>query len=801
MVKATCASLVAAAMTVSALLAPAAHASDVPAQSPVAHQLAVPAGGFIPQAAPGWSFNEGISFGTKNFSGVVQDKAGTKYTCAADGGVYSLASSLVSSGKMNAPKQVKSLKVQGNVPSGAKAKKGTVTGKKELGQMAYIASLAGSPSNLDAAATEAALARAGGVYSGSIWQKAGDGTFKAKNAKYLKPADKRSAELYEKAKKYAGPYEATVKLDVPKDSRKGVIKGIGLTAASGKNVPGHAFELTLSGPATFVDGSTSIKEKTAASTQKVDILLTGEGKVTATLKIKGVAHALPWISTGSSDKGRAQNLIVLGKKTDVQAKATAQATSPMFEPSIATEVKDKVIAQGDPLVDVLTVSSASGSWPFIKDTGEPITVHAKVDVYGPFSTPRAQVTDGQEFAESLLGTYDVDVSGEGTLETDGSITAPEEGFYFFQARIDPKDQGELGEKFTEFSSPFFEASETSVVQWQPNIASAASLDVGQDGQAGVRDVITVTGFPEDHGDFGGIDGWDGDGTTISHTLYFIPAQVEHVEGVTEDMEPIAMVETPAGNGEYTIEAGEFPINHDLGVGTYQVVSEFAGDSRVASLRTSDIEPTEQVSLEFGAVRTQAAVVDGGELAPGGTIRDTVILEGIFPDGAYTDVSLYTWPIGQEPVCEEAIWTADRIEHGNEPGEYQTGEFRVPSDAPAVYGFVERTYDRDGNTISAGACGAESETLEAKEEAPPEATSPPEETPPPESTPSPETTSTDLTPPATVPPAPDSVHPSAPVQSSTPAELPNTGFDAKILLPIALGLICAGSIAFLVTRRR
>ena len=41
--------------------------------------------------------------------------------------------------------------------------------------MAYIASLADKPSDLDAAATEAALARAAGVYPGSIWEAANAG--------------------------------------------------------------------------------------------------------------------------------------------------------------------------------------------------------------------------------------------------------------------------------------------------------------------------------------------------------------------------------------------------------------------------------------------------------------------------------------------------------------------------------------------------------------------------------------------------------------------------------------------------
>ena len=43
---------------------------------------------------------------------------------------------------------------------------------------------------------------------------------------------------------------------------------------------------------------------------------------------------------------------------------------------------------------------------------------------------------------------------------------------------------------------------------------------------------------------------------------------------------------------------------DLGVGTYRGGFRVRGDARVVSLKTSDIEPSEQASLEFGIVRTE-----------------------------------------------------------------------------------------------------------------------------------------------------------------------------------------------------
>ena len=106
-----------------------------------------------------------------------------------------------------------------------------------------------------------------------------------------------------------------------------------------------------------------------------------------------------------------------------------------------------------------------------------------------------------------------------------ATTAPEgKELDFFEARVDPKDQGKLSEKITAFTSPFFEASETSVVQWQPSIVSEATAKALDDGGVGIRDVITVSGMPEDHGDFGGVSDWEADHQVIVHSLYFVPVE-------------------------------------------------------------------------------------------------------------------------------------------------------------------------------------------------------------------------------------------------------------------------------------
>ncbi|MFT0848353.1 hypothetical protein VR010_11445 [Actinomycetaceae bacterium L2_0104] len=749
----------------------------------------------VPLAAPGWNRTTGIDFGLQSFSGTVtNEQSGLSYTCAADGDALSIASTSISSGDMKPARQLSLLKVSGYTPKGVTPVRGEVSDAGKLGQIAYIAATAdeipeGIPGEVEAAGREAAIARVAGVYQNSVWDLAARGKLSLANGSALKPAADRSAQIQAAAEKYAGPYRVDISLHLEDDEKTGHISGIGLTSHTGNWLDGKQFDLALTGPAEFPDGEQMYSGKTGRQPlDDIQFVVTGEGKVSATLTVHEVADALPWISEGESDAGRAQNLVELGRTTDIDAAASIEVEK-TFAPVISTQVKERVIAQGDPLVDIVTVSVAQGSWPVDTDTGEPRAVKAKVDVYGPFDAPRAATDEGAEFEHKRIGTYELSLTGEGGVETDGSIVAPEEGFYFFHARIDPEDQGDLKDEVQGYSSPFFETNETSVVQWQPLITSQASLAELPEGAAGVQDTITVEGLPEGHGDFPGIDGWEGDRDVIDHYLYFVPANMEHIEGVTEQLEPLAHVQTPAQNGEHTIEAADFPIDWNLGMGTYQVVSEFEGDSRVASVRTSDTETSEQVLPLFGTVRTKAFSPDG-ELRPGGTIADTVIIEGIFPEGAYTEVDLYSWGNGEAPLCEEPLWSAPRIEHGNKSGEFETEAFVTSEDAEATYGFVERTYDQAGNLISQGECGAEAETLRVEHPAPP---APPEQTPV-ESTP-PGPSSGDQ------PSAPPETEAAPPAKTPPAKELPRTGAVTDLLVPVGLGLVAAGAGAVFVAMRR
>ncbi|MDO4888924.1 MAG: hypothetical protein Q3979_09565 [Actinomycetaceae bacterium] len=663
---------------------------------------------------------------------MIRGPGGHLYLCAADGEAWSISSKHVTAGSVKEAKFVDSISASSLSAQGDKVTKVTVTNKTQLAQMAWIASMTEYTDNTHSAGSQIALTRVAGVFKGSIYERQEQGTFPAANGDNLNAPLAKSKEIVEQAKKFAGPY--TVKPAVKVEGSTGTVTAIGAKSAAGNWMAGVNYKLEVTGPATLKsNGQTTVEGVTKQQELSEELNITGSGEVRVKLTMENLPTTKPKVAEGNNDldgdsliaKGsRAQNFIAVGQKEALSGEATATAESTTFAPKVTTEVQNKVVKKGDGLVDKVT-ASYDGTWPTIEGTNNPLPLTVTVDVYGPFATPVAPSDDASAFANKKVGTYNVEFTKAGTKQTDGSVKATGEGFYFFHERIVSEQQGQYADQIKAYESKFFQASETSVVQSQISISTKASKEEIGDGKYGVKDTVKVSGLPEDHGDFAGLGEWKADAKTISHKLYFVASGTELKEGVTKDLKALATVETPAKNGDYTIEAKDFPINPDLGDGTYVVVSTFAGDARVAALTTSDADKNEQVTVSSkkseGRVRTQAFTESGKSLKPGDKIGDTVIVEGDLPEGSYTEVSLYRWELGATPVCDTPIWKSERVEHSNKAGQYKTNLYTTEANREATYGFVETTYDPQGNQISQAECGVASETLEARVAASPENT--------------------------------------------------------------------------------
>ncbi|MEZ7897648.1 MAG: hypothetical protein QMB98_02410 [Flaviflexus sp.] len=519
----------------------------------------------------------------------------------------------------------------------------------------------------------------------------------------------RASVLTERAKLLGGPYTTgNFQMRVDADGRGGTIVGIGAQTGSRAWYPGASYTVSLSGPATFTNGQKTLTGRTAGEPISEEFVSTGSGDVFASIEVTG----LPSASIQIMRHPTAQDVFVSTGDSQVSGRTTTHPLVRSFQPQVTSQVATVELEAGAPLIDSLTATAEN----WISVDGNPVPVNVLVDVYGPFAQPQAEtMTDA--FSDQYIGTETVTFNGPGTVSTAGEFTADEEGFYFFRARVRPGSQPDEYADFIEaFTSPFWELSETSVVPWQPQITSFARTEVREGTELRIIDEITQSGFPDDHGDFAGITGWDADTATVLHELYFFPDGTEITEGATEGMDPVGSTTTPAVNGEFTLDTADMQVDYMAGDGTYVVVSSYAGDARTQSVRTSDLDENETITHENGRVSTQIGfmnpddAIDMNTPVPGAEIWDEVVVEGSLPPGAYTEVELYAYTDGEAPVCEAPIWTSDRIEHNGVANTYTTNRYVTSRETTMTYTMVEVTYFADGREYSRGECGEPSETL-------------------------------------------------------------------------------------------
>ncbi len=516
----------------------------------------------------------------------------------------------------------------------------------------------------------------------------------------------RAATLIKYAYGVAGPYRNSgFEIAVEQDAEQGYVTGVGVQGATGNWISAQSYTLELVGPATFLDGTKTMSAKTSNSAQSIPIKIIDSGNLSAVLKINN----LPPSTVKMYRHLVSQDVFVTGEPTTFSLRTTAKEVSLGFQPIIETNVVKNKLEIGDTLVDSVTLKAGKGKWPTHAD-GTPVPIKVQLDAYGYFSVPRMPSKGGADFSQYKIGRYNLTFTKPGTQNTPATIKMKKAGFVFLQAKVVPAAQESAYQKrIKEFTSSFFEPSETALVTWKPEIQTSAQRVKLADGKYGIKDAVTVTGFPQDHSDFAGLGKWQKDVPTIQNELFFIPRQLEHKAGVTEKLVPLAKYEIPAKNGKYEIPAEKFRMDPDLGAGTYQIVSHFAGDERATKIHTSDMDTTEQAIPEWGTVKTQVKHENNKAYA-GAPIWDEISVNGTFPSNSYTRAELFFWKKDTKPICEKAIWESEPITHSGKAGIYNSNKFITPANKPGIYGFVESTYDRFGNLLTQGKCGDVKETV-------------------------------------------------------------------------------------------
>lgn len=378
-----------------------------------------------------------------------------------------------------------------------------------------------------------------------------------------------------------------------------------------------------------------------------------------------------------------------------------------MQPSVTTVADTDYVSAGDAMVDNLTLA-VEGDWLNGSD-GNPVTIPVIATLYGPFDRPQAEQATVPAGAP-VVGTETVNFTAEGEQATSGTLTAPAAGFYTWTTTIQGADA------YTAFSSPFFEEVESASARHDLTITSMrAEYNVVPGGLA--FDTITVSGFPEFHGDYVAPDGskWQDDATVVTHTLYgpFPTAPTADTDLSTAKV--VKSVETPAENGVYDIGWDrEFLLTDP---GHYVFVSSFAGDSVVAPITTSPGDLREQVYVPGAPVGEPLVVTQAVKSVQAGTpFYDTALVTGNVPDGSTISFAAYgPFERNADGTCAapESIEAAGSPAFESGPHAYTQNGF-YPSDdfvteETGCYFWVETLTGPEGDILHQGEIGAPGET--------------------------------------------------------------------------------------------
>lgn len=391
-----------------------------------------------------------------------------------------------------------------------------------------------------------------------------------------------------------------------------------------------------------------------------------------------------------------------------------------FQPRAVSTAMQHLVVPGDPLTDQLVVSSTNGPW--LKVDGRPIPVVFEGTLYQvPGTRPPAgagPVATLQSVGASVdpdavpIGTVTITASGPGNYISP-VVTAPAAGFVTWVWDVKKSSQPEWVRDYlaADWSDDYGVPTETTSVRW-PIITTSELREYNVHNGGRAFDIVAVTGFPADHGDFHGDGYWLPDVDEVVHTVYG-PFADDDV--LTDDLDlavapVLTSITTPARNGVYRIGFTDEDRITPTEPGYYVIVSSFAGDDRVQPYTSSPADILERffVPPAHPPVTPPTVITQATPAASvGEPFDDAALVQGTIPDGATLVFRAYgPVPEGEAAVCEEAFYVSDLIAV-TQPGVYRSGATSV--DQPGSVYWVETLYDANGDVLVEGSCGAPGET--------------------------------------------------------------------------------------------
>lgn len=530
----------------------------------------------------------------------------------------------------------------------------------------------------------------------------------------------RAAQIMTQAAAEAGPWTGDPGSVSGAGRRTGEIRDIRLRSAAGQPVVGAPFTVTLTGPATLdATGTRTYSGTTTAAPISLGWTATGSGTVTYEIRFPDAWRTTVTILTID---GNRQDQLTYGNRPGHDPDEITVPGDPFevvhdFRPQATTTVRDVVVDDGDPLVDVVTFAAAPGD-EWVELDGVPVALPADVTWYGPYDQPQPQAAQPPADAP-VAGVERVVAEGPGTVTTAGTVHASGPGFYTAVVTIRKADAGPFAPHVREdFAAPWFEEVETAVDRFDlVHESQVREYNVVPGGRA--FDRITVSGYPDDHGQFGGLGGWAADLGEATVTVYGPLAAPPAGPEVPADA-PVHWTDTLAAvNGTFEVGYDDAhpvlaPLRATHPGGDYFVfVYAFAGDDRVEAF-VSPFDDVREVFYVPGPpdVVVPPSVVTKAQAAAtiGAPIHDVALVTGVTDPGDHLVFRAYgPQDPAAEPVCDEdtLLWTSDAVPVAG-AGLYESGSTAAPDSAGAVY-WVETLLGEDGTVRHTGICGLPSET--------------------------------------------------------------------------------------------
>ncbi|MGN7860920.1 hypothetical protein ACTJI8_10090 [Microbacterium sp. 22303] len=417
-----------------------------------------------------------------------------------------------------------------------------------------------------------------------------------------------------------------------------------------------------------------------------------------------------WVWSIDRDQQGDAAQYIRGSFTDWFGRVAETHVTP-FQPVAVSHADARLLVPGDPVTDTIEVSSSNGSW--LRVDGAPVPVTFTGTAYQVPGTlpPLEQETVPADAV--AIDTVHVIADGPGTY-TSPEVVLPDAGFVTWVWEVHRAEQpAEFRDYIADdWADRYGIPVESTSVRHPVTITSEVrEYNVHPGGRA--FDTITVTGFPDNHGEFTGDGYWGADLDEITHTVYGPLAESDLTDELDLDAAPtLTTITTPARNGDWRIGYTDDDQIRPTETGYYVIVSNFGGDDRVQPYASSPADILERFYVPERPtpgwdvhVRTQAQpdALVGEEFEDVATVTGTNI-----PDGSYLVFRAYG-PFETQPADGEEgdpFFTSKPIPV-NGPGEYRSGATSV--DEAGLVFWVETLYSAEDDVLASGYLGAPGET--------------------------------------------------------------------------------------------